>query len=362
MTNTLKKSARNSNIEIVRILAMLMIILSHIYGKNSGEEFSGIYQTIFVFTASVFNGGLGVIIFMLISGYFLIHYSTQRLTKIISMTLCCSVCSLIIDIIYNRAIGITDISLMNVLRHIIPISSRYYWYMSCYVCVMVLAPFFNKAIHALSKKDFEKLILVMLAVFYILPTFLYYDIMNDRGKGLVTMISAYFIGAYLSKYRLPIDRKKSAVLLTAVFLFIFAGNYAATLVRGETSYPFSRECTITTLIAAILIIQIATEKSSVNKGINAIASKTLYIYILSGCLTNIISKYSVTEKYSTAIWLVFLTFAMSCAVFALCYLLSLVLQYPAMLADKLMFRLIEWVKTILFKSRLFNEIKVKYIK
>ncbi|MCM1285852.1 MAG: acyltransferase [Acetobacter sp.] len=353
---TAKKKARNSNIEIVRIFAMLMIIASHIYGTNSGEEFQKLPQVIFVFTQSVFSAGLGVIIFMLISGYFLINSSAKRLTKMISMTWCCSVFAMIVGIVVNKLTN-ENISLMSIVKHIIPISSRYYWYISCYICVMILAPFFNKAINAMSKKDFQKLIIAMLAIFYIMPTFLYFDIMNDRGKGLVTMISAYFIGAYLSKYRIQLNKNKAAVLLLITFAVTFVGNYAATLVRGETSYPFSRECTITTLAAGILILHIATENTYENRVINALSSKTLYIYIISGTVTNIISRFEITTKYQESIWLVFLMLAMSIAVFALCYLLALVLQYPALLLDKILYSFIE--KVTPYINKISNKIGIK---
>lgn len=343
-----KKSARNSGVEIIRIIAMLMIIMSHIYGKNSGEEFAGFPQAVYVFTQSFFNAGLGVIIFMLISGYFLIQLSEKRLTKMISMTWCCSVFSMIIGIVISKLTN-GDISLKSILTHLIPISSRYYWYISCYICVMILAPFLNKAINAMSKKDFEKLILAMLVIFYLVPTFLYFDVMGDRGKGLITMISAYFIGAYLSKYRLPLNKNKAVILLIIDFIFTFIGNYAATLVRSETSYPFSRECTVTTLLAGVLILHLATESHFENKIINALSSKTLYIYIVSGTITNIISRLELTDKYKDCIWLVFLMLAISIAVFAVCWLLSLVLQYPAMLMSNILLKFIEFAKTLFTK-------------
>lgn len=343
-----KKSARNSNVEIVRIIAMLMIIASHVYGTNSGEEFQKFPQAVFVLTQSVFHAGLGVIIFMLISGYFLINFSEKRLTKMVSMTWCCSVFSVILGIIVDK-LSNNGISLMGIVRHLIPISSRYYWYISCYICVMILAPFLNKAINAISKKDFQKLIIAMLAIFYIMPTFLYFDIMDDKGKGLVTMISAYFIGAYLSKYRISLDKNKAVILLIITFIITFIGNYAATLVRGETSYPFSRECTITTLFAGVLILHIATEKTCENKIINNLSSKTLYVYIISGTITSIISGFEITTKYKDCIWLVFLILAISTAVFAVCYLLSLVLQYPAKLLDIILLKFIEQIQVLFTK-------------
>lgn len=104
MENTvLKKKTRNSSFEILRLAAMLMIIVSHIYaGTQGGEQFSTANKVIYILTNSLFGAGLGVIIFMLLSGYFLIKFSEQKLFKFISMTWVCSVFSLIIAIVYSN--------------------------------------------------------------------------------------------------------------------------------------------------------------------------------------------------------------------------------------------------------------------
>lgn len=102
MENTvLKNKTRNSSFEILRLAAMLMIIVSHIYaGTQGGEQFSTANKVIYILTNSLFGAGLGVIIFMLLSGYFLIKFSEQKLFKFISMTWVCSVFSLIIAIVF----------------------------------------------------------------------------------------------------------------------------------------------------------------------------------------------------------------------------------------------------------------------
>lgn len=103
MENTvLKNKTRNSSFEILRLAAMLMIIVSHIYaGTQGGEQFSTANKVIYILTNSLFGAGLGVIIFMLLSGYFLIKFSEQKLFKFISMTWVCSVFSLIIAIVFR---------------------------------------------------------------------------------------------------------------------------------------------------------------------------------------------------------------------------------------------------------------------
>lgn len=68
----MKEKTRNSSIELLRIISMLMIILSHccIHGLDS---LSSKYFINNFFTTVFFLGNLGVIIFMLITGYYTIE-------------------------------------------------------------------------------------------------------------------------------------------------------------------------------------------------------------------------------------------------------------------------------------------------
>lgn len=223
MENTvLKNKTRNSSFEILRLAAMLMIIVSHIYaGTQGGEQFSTSNKVIYILTNSLFGAGLGVIIFMLLSGYFLIKFSVQKLFKFISMTWVCSVFSLIIAIVFSlitKTPLFSIITKISVLKRFVPLSTNEYWYLSAYVCLLLLSPFINKAINALSKKSFTILVSIIIFCFFMLPSILYFDIMGDKGKGLITMISCYLIGAYFSKYKINFKKK---TLLTALCISYF---------------------------------------------------------------------------------------------------------------------------------------------
>jgi len=250
MENTvLKKKTRNSSFEILRLAAMLMIIVSHIYaGTQGGEQFSTANKVIYILTNSLFGAGLGVIIFMLLSGYFLIRFSEQKLFKFISMTWVCSVFSLIIAIVFSlitKTPLFSIITKISVLKRFVPLSTNEYWYLSAYVCLLLLSPFINKAINAVSKKSFTILVSIIVFCFFLLPSILYFDIMGDKGKGLITMISCYLIGAYFSKYKINFKKK---TLLTALCISYFIStvlNFLSSFFsvklsseHGSVAYPF----------------------------------------------------------------------------------------------------------------------------
>ncbi len=90
-----KKSKRNSNLELLRIIAMLLIVAHHfgIYaiGYSNGNSLSDYYNAVFYSF-----GKVGVVLFMMISAYFLCDRSVKRERNIDLSLLVC-------DGIYFRA-------------------------------------------------------------------------------------------------------------------------------------------------------------------------------------------------------------------------------------------------------------------
>lgn len=194
----------------------------------------------------------------------------------------------------------TGIGLSYLCKTIFPIATRKYWYASCYIFLLILSPWINQFLDDLEKKFFQELLVVCVVLFYLFPTFFYFEIMNDKGKGLVHMIICYMIGRYVARY---CDIKKFRLgriwfsLLGIIFL-TFVGNMGATLVRGEISWPFSRECTITTLLVGILMCMIALHGTGNSRAINAIAKYTFHIYLLNNALIVFTRQYIVADSSS----------------------------------------------------------------
>lgn len=349
-SNAVRKLNRNSSFEIIRILAMLMIIVSHVYGgQTGGENLTGVYRYIYVLVNTVFGAGLGVIIFMLLSGYFLIRASAKKLANFVSTVWVCSVFYVVILAVCSviQGIPISEIEpLKTTLKRFIPISSGFYWYVSAYFCLMLLSPFINRAINAMSRKTYTLLLAVLTACFFVLPSVVYFDIIGDKGKGLVTMTSCYLIGAYISKYNIQPKKKTLYISLAVITLISIIGNFALSAVSGKffsehgsVVYPFSRECSVFTLAIGVILIMLAAGKSFTNKAVNSFSSKTLYVYIIGCQLTGLLSPLNITEKFKGSIALPFIVLALSICVYLASYLCALVLKYPSALIGGLLYKI-----------------------
>ena len=207
----LKKKQRESNIELLRII-MMIIIIGHHYIVNSGvidvikinvlQDSCGIKD---YFALAYGWGGKTVInVFLLITGYF---SCTQKfnLKKIINF--CCEIMfyTMLIYFIFLLT-GYESFNFVNLGKMILTIPFDFgKGFSSSYVALYFCIPFLNKLIQSLDKKNFDKLIVVLLVIFTGISTFFF----NTSFEYLGWYTTVYLIGAYLRLYPLSwFDNKK----------------------------------------------------------------------------------------------------------------------------------------------------------
>lgn len=151
---------RTSNFEILRILAIFLILLMHVYSHVPKAEMS----TCNLFLGQLINtiGNIGVTCFVLISGYFGLKFKIHRFIQLILLT---TFYALIIYITNNGFTLHPDI-----LNALLVISLYKNWFIACYLILMLLAPFINDYLENAEKEKIKKLLAIQFIVFSILPT------------------------------------------------------------------------------------------------------------------------------------------------------------------------------------------------
>ena len=121
---------RNSNIEILRILCMFLIVLHHVvvhglaYGNGTLNSTASITINQFIIKLMSMGGKMGVDLFVLISGYFLVN-SKFKLKKVFELESQVLTYSVGIALILF-SLGISDITLKNIIKSIFPITYNSY--------------------------------------------------------------------------------------------------------------------------------------------------------------------------------------------------------------------------------------------
>ena len=141
---------RNSNIELLRIISMLMIISCHIVSfivydgqsitTNSLSFYkSGINLNRYLIGLFSAEGRIGVAIFFIISGYFLINKEHISIDKVVIKTFFYSI---ITSFIYFAFITIThsknNLELKESIKTLfVPITHGHYWFITIYIYSIV---------------------------------------------------------------------------------------------------------------------------------------------------------------------------------------------------------------------------------
>ena len=192
---------RNSNLELFRILVMLLIVAHH-YVVNSGLcAANGPISSNPLAIKSVFLllfgmwGKTGINCFVLITGYFMCK-SNITLKKFMKLLLEVYFYRIVFYVIF-LATGYRSFSLTELLKVIFPVSGVADGFTSCYLLFFLFIPFLNILIRNMTEK--QHILLIALCSFI-------YVILGTIPKIAVTMnyvswfIVLYFIASYIRLY------------------------------------------------------------------------------------------------------------------------------------------------------------------
>jgi hypothetical protein len=283
-----KKEVRNSSYELLRIISIAGILYMHMLGVY-GSGMSSRTQLLRVCSDSLFNAG--VTCFILISGYFGIRSNLKKLVRLDLMVIFYDLVGLCLFLAYGYNPGAKTI-----LGMILPVISGRYWFLSCYFFLALLAPYIEILLDHLTKEQFERLILLLLVLFYVIPTVGYFQLMQDNGKGLPNMIVIYIIGRYLGKYpegnRWGKIKTVRLVILFLLNLCVIVGlNLATGKLTGSFSTLWSRDCSLFILLSALLLFELFSRIHFQNRGVNRIAGSVLAVYVFSPFVQFVMEQY-----------------------------------------------------------------------
>jgi hypothetical protein len=198
MVTSIKTTTRQSNIEFVRIIAMTFIVTGHTigHGMHGTLPYS---QTIWAITVT------GVNLFIIISGYFHIHLCWKSLVKLLGMVLFYSLLSMVVSqCIFGKITPTKDwiIPTLYPLSALFPMSARgYYWFISCYLMLMLLSPFINLVLNHVTPKQYGLLLGILIYLSCVSGWFFNNGINRD-GFNTFHFLTMYVIGDSLHRYNI----------------------------------------------------------------------------------------------------------------------------------------------------------------
>ncbi|MCI9262449.1 acyltransferase family protein [uncultured Adlercreutzia sp.] len=182
---------RSSNIELLRIASMFMIILFHFSVHGAWPESGPLASDVAVEMLS-FGGKLGVNCFVLITGYFMVRSQLKlaSLLRVLLETWFYSFVILFIFLLVDPSL-ITETKLR---KAVLPVVSGEYWFITCYVALMVASPLLNLAWRHLSPAARSRVMAVGFVTLSLLPTA---STFNPIGSDLVWFFYIYLLGGWV---------------------------------------------------------------------------------------------------------------------------------------------------------------------
>ena len=141
---TLPRSKRNSNLEILRIIAIIFIIAHHfsVHGfENVNFAVTNVNSYLIYFFALF--GEIGVDVFILISAYFMINskFTFKKLLILGGEVYFYSVAFFLLFL--TILTPVSPINLHFIVSSFLPISQSTYWFITDYILLMIFSPFLN---------------------------------------------------------------------------------------------------------------------------------------------------------------------------------------------------------------------------
>ncbi len=301
---------RNSNMELLRITAMIMIVAYHILRhcidvqltdtnliSQLGNEWlcqPHFLKRLCVLTVLTPLGKVGNVIFILISGYFMAGKPSVDLTKISKKLILQHAFAAFvlgtISIIAYRSITTIPLSLLKYDSY-----GHISWYVGCFFIIMVIAKvFLNRFLQKLSPRNY---VMFMFTLFALVQFSWSRLILTNFISGLDTICTGVFLyslGGYIRKYN-PFESVRLWVLFAifAAVTLVLLGNFyintankilefdpssGKTFVQNILSYG---EYNIVPITLGVTLFELFRRMNiPSNSAVNFVGSSTFMIYLL----------------------------------------------------------------------------------
>lgn len=201
MNSNTPKKVRSSNLELLRIVAMLMVVCTHLLTTAIRDvvipDPEAGYWVKFATQWASYLTWTCVNLFVLISGWFAIRPTRRKVASYIFNVMYFAVGIFVACLLFGDA-EINDVTVANLFVWI-----KYYWFLGAYLVLMIFAPALNAYVEHSSRRQLE----VMLICFYVVQTA--YDCvwaargssMFDEGYGPLSFMGLYLLGRYMRLYK-----------------------------------------------------------------------------------------------------------------------------------------------------------------
>ena len=280
---------RASNIELLRIISMILIIMHHFsvhgcFPFTPDLTFNKVFLQVFGL-----GGKAGVVAFVMITGYFMISSSLKlhKFAKLVGQIWFYSIAMLGMAM----GLGLDTVTSRNMMLALLPIGAMS-WFAQNFLVLYLLTPVINRVLHWLQHTYYVILLVVSTVIWFLMPTVLnlWPNVPHTTFgfKHIFSFVVFYSLGAYIKLYGSHIT-KKIGIIFTAIgFVEAFLGDILVD-VLAMTNPVYMKQIFYFTqndygffqlLLGIGVFIIFLKAKITYRPWINVVASTTFGIYLL----------------------------------------------------------------------------------
>ena len=292
-----KIGERNSSIELLKLISIFVIIVSHclktLYSEGEYVDFfeyqidlnrvtTNIQQ--FIMSFLTLGGMFGNSAFFICSAWFLLDSSSAKIKKVIQFVLDVWLVSIIFLIcIYFLRDGDIDRKLM--VCQLFPTTFGTTWFITCYILFYPIHPILNKIIYGMGQKRLLRSVIILFFCYLLVNTFIKSAFFPSK---LILWVAFYFTIGYIKLYlgKTSLNKRINYMLafgcLAIQFLVMIAidllGLYFG--VMDKDLLFFRRDCIFLVFISAIGFFNLFRNRQFSNSCINKLAACSLFVYLI----------------------------------------------------------------------------------
>ena len=269
---------RASNVELLRIIAMILIVCAHAVGHSNFGEGLFIVETSYkmntVFINAIGNAGwgrLGAEIFIVISIWFLLERDVIKYDKLVLLAVRTWFLSMIITLFFI-AVG-QKLSVSTLIKELITPAYPQYWFITNYILFYLFIPFLKEFESNLDDKQLEKFCLLATIVVFA------YRVSEDVSN-LVYFGYLFFLIAFIKRKKDNLIEKNKYIIFILLIIcnYIFLNGTVIQLLSEKVCLALGHF--VITFLAIDMMYIFCSLKIPNIKIVNFVASETMSVYVL----------------------------------------------------------------------------------
>lgn len=267
---------RSSNIELLRLVLMLMIVMLHVFRLELHNNIHNteLYISELLITSMCF---VGVNCFVFISGYYGVKFKSKTIVSLVIQALFYSIGILLIALLVGYKLGLRDY-----IEAIFPISSSLtygtWWFLTAYIALLFIAPLLNHSIEYFNKKQMTIILAGMLFLNCFSSFIFDNSYISGNGYSIYNFITIYVLARYINKYQIRI--KKPFLIYLVASLSIFAATLFFNLQLNKMIEPGNKYNNPFLILAAIGLFFTFKNMNFSSKLINKLAPLAFGVYLI----------------------------------------------------------------------------------